>query len=103
MNKINFVCNPIIRLSIDRDGYIESYDLSVPDLVANDFWKLIEVNICATKEFPATVLSINILKCKYFYSLKIRYWDGVGVRMVNNLYDLKTDERLESEREYAEL
>lgn len=103
MEKINFVCNPIIRLSIDHDCYIESHYLKVLDLVANDFWKLIEANICATKEFPATVLSINILKCKYFYSLKIRYWDGVGVRMVNNLYDLNTDERIESEREYADI
>ena len=62
MDKINFVCNPIIRLSIDRDGYIESFDLNVPDLVANNFWKLIEANICATKVFPATVLSISIFK-----------------------------------------
>lgn len=103
MEKITFVCNPIIRLTIDHDGDIESYDLSVTDLITNEFWKLIEVNICATREFPATILSINIVENKYFYSLKIRYWDGVGVRMVNNLYGLYTDERIESEREYADI
>lgn len=103
-NKINFVCNPTIKLCIDHDGgETETIDISVEELVKNDFWKLLEANILSTQEFPATVLSIFILKNKYFYSFKLRYWDGVGVRSVNNIYDVKTDERIESEREYIDL
>ena len=104
MEKISFVCNPRIIVQIENDQlHIDSFNIDPVDLVKNRFWKLIEANVCATDEFPATILSIVITKTHYFYYVKIRYWDGVGVRIVNNLYDVETDERVESEREYADL
>lgn len=103
-NKISFVCNPkIIAYDVKNDP-VEAINIDLDVFIASDLWrKKLQYEVCATDLYPVTILRVVMDSNQYFYTVRMTYWDGVGVYQVEIVYDQGTDERVEVNREYIDL
>ena len=102
--KINFVCNPRIIAYDIKNNPVEAIPINLDVFIASDLWtKRLQYEVCATDLFPVSILEIVMESNCFFYTVKMTYWDGVGVYQVEDVYDQRDNKRVEATREYIDL
>lgn len=103
-NKISFVCNPKIIANDVKNNPVEVINIDLGVFIASDLWlKRLQYEICATDLFPVTILEVIMDSNLFFYTVKMTYWDGVGIYQVEIMYDQRDDKRVRARREYLDL
>ena len=103
-NKISFVCNPKIIAYDVKKNPVEAINIDLDVFIASDIWlKKLQYEICATDLFPVTVFEVIMDSNLFFYTVKMTYWDGVGMYQVEIMYDQRDDKRVKARREYISL
>lgn len=103
-NKISFVCNPKIIAYDVKNNPVEAINIDLSVFIASDLWlKRLQYEICATDLFPVTVFEVIMESNLFFYTVKMIYWDGVGIYQVEAIYDQRDNKRIEVNREYLDL
>ena len=106
MEKINFVCNPRIIAFADNYNPADPFAgvrIPLEEFLASDLWnKQLSHEIVSTPLYPVTILEIVLTRNEFFYTARIRQWDGIGVYETNITYD-HDDKRIETERDYLTL